>query len=291
MLGDPAENDTWNHSFANDANMLVVALNYRKAPRVQFPTPIHDLEAVLLEAFSDPALPIDPSRVAVVGFSAGGNLALAVSQLPSMKGRFRAAVPHYPATDMTVSREVKAQTRQYKPELGGFRARPVDYLLNLAPLFDWASVPRGLDMRDPLLSPIFADPAILPPYIFIIACELDMLVGEDWRMICKLAGRDAGELRVGRQEVAEEGQLILDDERFYFEQKTKGGSYKWLLVPDTVHGFDHDIPMLSGDAGLLEDAAPKREKIHRMIAEWLMAGPFSTSSAAGSDSKMGKERN
>ncbi len=306
VLGDPSENDTWNSLFANRANVVVVSLNYRKAPVVQFPTPIHDLEALVEAVLADDELPIDGSRLAVAGFSAGGNLALALAQLPSMRGRFRAAVPHYPAADMTVSREVKERTRRYKPELGGFRARPVDYLLPLAPLFDWAYVPRGADMSDPLLSPVFAAAETLPPYIFMIGCELDMLVGENRRMICKLAGRPGDAVdehedavdeqedggggggvaekkggdktippRVGRQELGEPGELILDDERFHFEDRTpSGGAFKWLLVPDAVHGFDHDIPMLTKDADLWEDASAKRDKVHKMIAEWLRAGPF-----------------
>ena len=244
------------------------------------------MEQLLLAALADASLPIDPGRVATLGFSAGGNLALSVTMLPSLRGgpggrgRIHAAVPLYPVLDFTVPRAAKALTRRYKPGLGGARASAADGLASIAPVFDWAYIPRGQDPGDPLLSPIYAPPEHLPPSVFLIGCELDMLAGEAWRMIRGLAGRETGgvEEKVGREDVVVgKGELILDDERFCFEERGAGRDYKWLLVPDTIHGFDQNIETIVRDKELLEDARLKTAEVQRTIGEWLFAGPFAAS--------------
>jgi poly(3-hydroxybutyrate) depolymerase len=63
-----------NERFASMHNVLVIELNYRKAPAHPFPTALYDLEALMLAVFDDESLPIDKGRIAVGGFSAGGNL-------------------------------------------------------------------------------------------------------------------------------------------------------------------------------------------------------------------------
>jgi len=157
-------------------------------------------------------------------------------------------------------------------------------------IFDWAYVPRGQALDDPLLSPYFADPKDLPPYIFLIGCELDMLVGEAWRMACKLAGKEPGTGPVGKQAVVKE-KLILDDEKYHFEVNKPGRSYKWLLVPDACHGFDHveQLGVMAKDPKLATDANEKRDLVQKMIGEWLFAGAFKPSAAGGNGSD-GKSR-
>ncbi|KAM0540921.1 hypothetical protein ACHAPJ_013450 [Fusarium lateritium] len=174
VVGDPRDDDLWNHTFANMHSVLVVALNYTKAPHARFPTPTYDLEQLILAALSDSSLPIDKDRVALAGASAGGNLALSVSTLPSMCGsgdgvrRIKTIIPMYPVVDMSVRRDYKTRTRQYKPSLGGFRAKPNDYLLRLSPVFDAAYTLPSQDLKDPLLSPIYAPKDQLPPNIFLL---------------------------------------------------------------------------------------------------------------------------
>ena len=274
-LGSPHDNDEWNKGFAKAHNVLVVALNYSKAPWNHFPIPLYDLEALVLAACDDESLPIDRDRVAIGGFSAGGNLAFGVSSLPSIreKVRPRAALALYAVTDFTVPREVKLASRYYKPGLGaGKRAATTDYLTPMMPFFDWAYIPAGHDLGDPLLSPFFADRALLPPHLFILGVELDQLAHEDWRLACKLAGRDIPTTpKVGQEEPAEKGGLILNDERFSFEQIEKGGenSVRWLLVPDQIHGFDTIPPRMHEAAEARHDAHLKTEAYKKLLGEWL----------------------
>ncbi|KAM0342569.1 hypothetical protein ACHAPU_009422 [Fusarium lateritium] len=282
VVGDPRDDDDFNYAFANTHSVIVVALNYTKAPRARFPTPVYDLEQLVFAVLSDSSLPIDKDRVALMGSSAGGNLALSVSTLPSMCGsgdgvrRIKTAIVMYPVVDMSVKREFKKQTRQYKPSLGGFRAQPNDYLLQFSPVFDASYTLPEQDLQDPLLSPIYAPKETLPPNIFFLGVELDMLSGEAWRMVCNLAGRkQTGEV-VGQTQAGPEGKLILEDERFSFEEKTEDGSYRWLLVPDQVHAFDHHkrMPMMYNDKQLCEDAGLKTNEAQELIGEWLFKGPF-----------------
>ncbi|KAK3312271.1 Alpha/Beta hydrolase protein [Apodospora peruviana] len=282
VIGNPQDNDAWNASFASKHSFLVIALNYHKAPGSPFPAPIHDAEALIGCVLSDPALlpSINPSRVALLGFSAGGNLALALSQLDSIRPRIQAVVPIYPVIDFVTPQAAKTRLRQYKPSIGGFRSKPTDYLLTFANLFDWSYLPVGQKVDDPLVSPVFATAETLPKNVFVIGCELDMLGHEDWRFACKLAGRPVPSFsdKIGRPEPAGEGELITaGDERFAWEEVLEGGErrVRWLLIPDVVHGFDQDIgAMVGDDRELLEDAAIKTEKIIDIVGEWLLAGPL-----------------
>jgi len=278
VVGHPRDNDAWNAAFAARHGMLVVALNYAKAPGAAFPAPIYDLEALIGCVLSDPALPIDASRVALAGWSAGANLALAVSQLEGVRSRVRAVVPLYPVVDFVAPSSIKVRTRRYKPTLGGFRAKESDYLMSMADVFNWAYVDAGQPCNHTLLSPYFAEREAFPPNVFVIGAEMDMLGQEGWRFACKLAGRKIPALEepIGREEPVGKGELILDgDEKFAFEERTEDGRwYRWLLVPDTIHGFDQKIDSLVRDRELCEDARMKTEKIIGLIGDWLLEGPF-----------------
>jgi acetyl esterase/lipase len=280
VIGTPDDTDPWNHRFASDHSVLVIALNYRKAPRYPFPTAVYDVEALITAILDDKTLPIDLDRVAIAGWSAGGNLSLTVSQLPSMRNpdgsfRLKAVLPIYPVVDVSVPDSELVKCRRYKPDLGGFRGRPTDYLLPMSPLFLWAFIPPGQDLRDPLLSPRYADREVLPKQIFAIACELDMLSHPAWEMMSNFARRDTPGRVVGRQETAIGGSLILNDPNFHFEEKLEDGScYKWLLVPDTIHGFDMPLDGLVREEGLLRDMEVRKELTMKMIADWLFEGAF-----------------
>jgi acetyl esterase/lipase len=282
-VGSPLDNDAWNRAFSTRHNFLVIALDYTKAPAGPFPTAVYDIEALIGCILADASLPLDTSRVALAGWSAGGNLTLAASQLPSLRGRIHAAVPLYPLVDIAPDKQVKAKGRRYKPSLGGFRGRDQDYLLMMMGLFNWAYLSPGMDCEDPRLSPIHAPRDTLPRHIFIIACELDLLAPEAWRMACKLAGKKIPGLDevVGCEETVGKGVLITEgDERFSWEKTMDDGSrYKWLLVPDTIHGFDMDnIGSLTRDPACTEDSRIKTPKVIDMVGQWLLDGPLKADS-------------
>ncbi len=276
-FGHARDDDQWNRSFANRHKTLVVGLNYSKAPSAPFPTAIHDVEAVILDALADDSLPIDRSprserhglsRTAIIGFSAGANIAFAVSQLPSIKTHLlapAAVVSVYGYLDLSVAPHEKLSNRPFKPSMGPARGAPTDRLMSFCPLFDWSYVPYGHDLRDPLLSPAYARPEDLPPYAGFVGAELDMLAHESWRLACRLAhegveaqggefvgkgrlvpdreSKDPNERICGQEAVGayldvlpgvETGEEESEaNEKFAFEDNWAHGGVKWLLVPDS----------------------------------------------------------
>lgn len=200
--------------------MLVISLPYSKAPRAPFPAGLNDLEALYLAVLADESLPIDRTssssrsktrssrrtgrrgRIALAGFDAGANLALALSQLPAVQ---KSAAPPTAAIsisgilDLSRPLEAKARGRPYKPGLPHPRNAASDVLAATYSAYAWSYVPYGQDLRDPLLSPAFAGwddgedgfgsgsgEGALPPHVCLVGAELDMLAHESWRMACRL---------------------------------------------------------------------------------------------------------
>jgi acetyl esterase len=92
---------------AREADVLVLAVDYRLAPEHRFPAAVDDACAAFAWAVREAgALCSDPSRIAVAGDSAGGNLAAVVSQLAVASGGPRPAAQLlvYPATDLSTKR-------------------------------------------------------------------------------------------------------------------------------------------------------------------------------------------
>lgn len=82
VKGNLDSNDNLSRELTNESGMIVVAVDYRKPPEEPFPAALEDCY-LATEWVSEYAnyLDGDPSRIAVGGESAGGNLAAAVSLL------------------------------------------------------------------------------------------------------------------------------------------------------------------------------------------------------------------
>lgn len=212
---------------------------------------------------------------------------MTATQLPAIRRVVSSVVALYPPCDFTVSHHQKSRLRRYKPSVGGFRAKDTDYMLSMAPMIDWSYIPQGTELRNPLLSPYFADHEMLPQRVFVVGCELDMFAHEAWRTISKLAGRDVPsfETPVGREAPFDMGHVSLageGDERFHFEQRyDDGSSYKWLLVPDTIHNFDQRIGGVVRDVDFRADAEQKNETVMKEIGEWIAGAYHRAGAGAG----------
>ena len=102
VLGDKDTHDRLVREIANGANAAVVFVNFTPSPEAQFPIPIEEAYAATKYiAEKGTELNLDPSRLAVAGDSAGGNMAAAVTLLAKERHgpKIDYQVLIYPVTD------------------------------------------------------------------------------------------------------------------------------------------------------------------------------------------------
>jgi acetyl esterase/lipase len=190
---------------------LVVSADYSLAPRHRFPTAIHEIEKTIHAVLADSSLPLDANGPLVVGgFSAGAVMSLSLAQLPSLRDRITAVVAFQPLTDWT---------REHRGPLRTTAWGEKDVLTYTQGLFAWAYIPAGQDMRDPLLSVLYADRTTLKAPVFIITSEMDCIADEAVVMAARLAGRTT--------------------ERLDYTQGWEEGGVRYKCVRDMPHSFEH----------------------------------------------------
>ncbi|KAI9811470.1 MAG: hypothetical protein M1827_005453 [Pycnora praestabilis] len=185
---DPQMDDGFCSELANRLNICVVSISYRKAPWWPFPTAVHDAALITQAILMDETLPIDTSKVAAGGGSAGGNIALAMSQIEALRGMIKGIVAFYPVVDFSIPEVQKLESRP-KPHRK-------DPLAEATRMYTWAYVPQGRDLQNPLLSPFHAPKDHLPAKIYFIGAEHDLLCHEAEVMAERCAAdKDAPRLR------------------------------------------------------------------------------------------------
>ncbi len=102
VIGDLNTHDPLCRSLANRSGAIVVSVDYRLAPEHRYPAAVEDSSAALAWVAATAAeLGGDPTRLAVAGDSAGGNLAAVASHrtLDGVGPALRCQVLIYPVTD------------------------------------------------------------------------------------------------------------------------------------------------------------------------------------------------
>ena len=170
-------------AMANETGAVVVATSYRLAPEARFPAQTDDVYAALewLRANAE-RLGVDPQRIAVVGDSAGGNLA-AVLALDSRDGGLALAFQLliYPAIDLG-----SLDTESYRQCASGFGLTRADVAWFLEQYFGADDASRHDWRASPLRAPDLRD---LPPAL-VMTAEFDVLrsEGEDYAVALEAAG-------------------------------------------------------------------------------------------------------
>ncbi len=167
VIGDLDSHDYICRAIANAADAVVMSVDYRLAPENPFPASYDDSIAGLKWAVENAAeLGADPSRVAVAGDSAGGNLAAAMGVWARDNNVDLAAqVLIYPATNLAA------------PGTDSYFANADGYLLTRG-WMDWfidQYLPGDTDRSDPAASPALADSLADVAPAIVLTAEFDPL--------------------------------------------------------------------------------------------------------------------
>lgn len=161
--------DEANRALANDLGAIVVSTSYRLAPEHKFPAATDDTFAALQwvgDHIGDYGG--DPARIAVMGDSAGGNLAAVAAQRARDEGgpELAAQVLIYPAIDANADTESKREFAQ-------------GYVISTAAMdYFWDQYLNGPEeTQDPQATPSKGDLTELPPAL-VLSVEYEVLRDE-----------------------------------------------------------------------------------------------------------------
>lgn len=159
---------------AQSTGQLVVSVEYRLAPEHRFPTGLMDCYAAAGAMFSGKILPdIPPERITVMGDSAGGNLAAAVT----MMGRDRKTF--FPKRQILIYPAVNNCYTEASP-YPSVRENGTGYLLTSVKMEDYLKLYERdeKDRENPYFAPILAEDLSDLPNTLILTAEFDPLRDE-----------------------------------------------------------------------------------------------------------------
>jgi acetyl esterase/lipase len=189
VLGQGTDDARWAVAAMSEIDAIVFSVNYRLAPGYPFPIPTEDCVDAICQiaklATTSPEFNVDPDRIFLSGFSAGGNLALSSWLVLADPQRWNYTLPEpvpkiagislfYPLLDWTMSRPRKRATC-VRPDL--------TLPSSMTDLFDASYIypPLPVDQRnDWRLSPGLMSNEMLDrmPPLHLCLCEYDMLLTE-----------------------------------------------------------------------------------------------------------------
>jgi acetyl esterase len=171
-------------TLAADADVVVISVEYRLAPENPFPAGIEDYYHAILWSFTNAErFGVDPTRIAVGGGSAGGNLAaVACLMARDRKGpKIAFQLLEVPVLDVTIDPKLIEEMRGALPALA-----ESGHLIAAR----YATSPELA--KNPYISPLLAqDLSGLPPAL-CLACEVD-LVRDDCERYAKRLIEAGGE--------------------------------------------------------------------------------------------------
>jgi acetyl esterase len=192
VLGSKDTHDRLVRDLVNGTNAAFVFVNYTPSPEAQFPVPIEQgYAATKYVAEHGNELGLDPSRLALVGDSVGGNMTAVVAQLAKERGgpAIRYQVLLYPVTDSSLKQ------KSYKEFADG------PWLTKAAMAWFWdAYAPNKKDRKKAMASPLSATAEQLQglPPALVIVDENDILrdEGEAYARILLQSGVEVTAVRV-----------------------------------------------------------------------------------------------
>jgi acetyl esterase/lipase len=180
VIGNLDTHDGLCRILANESRCRIVAVDYRLSPEHKFPAAVEDAFAAVVWIEANASnIGVDANRLAVGGDSAGGALAIAVTQMAKEKGGPKLAFQMllFPVT-------------QIGEQTGSLREFGEGYFLEAATLnwFYGHYLADGADKNDPRVSPLkAADLSGLPP-AYVMVAGFDPLHDEGVAYAEKLRG-------------------------------------------------------------------------------------------------------
>lgn len=216
---------------STDTDYTVLDASYALAPEYPFPAALEDVEAVILHVLQQPDI-YDITTIALSGFSAGGNLALAASSnrrddCPIPKDSIHTVLAFYPPTDLATA----PATKRAPDGSAGTIPPPIASFLNSC------YIPPELSASDPRLSVLHAPPENFPQNVLLVTCGKDNLALEAEELAEKLKRRPQARVTVKRYE-------------------------------DMGHGFDKE----TGKKGVSERVGIDTGKMYRLGVAFLLTG-------------------
>lgn len=161
-------------ALAKNTGHAVVSVGYRLAPEYPFPTGLHDCYAVAKAIYSNRfLLNTDADRITLIGDSAGGNLAAALSLMAHERGEFmpKRQILIYPAVGNDYSENTPYRS---VVENGS------DFLLTRQKLCQYHDLYQSSpdDRNNPYFAPIIAADLTGQPRTLILTAEFDPLRDE-----------------------------------------------------------------------------------------------------------------
>ena len=179
---------------AKASGCAVVSVEYRLAPEFPFPTGLEDCYAAAKALYTNRfILNVDPEDITLVGDSAGGNLAAALSLLARERGEFlpKQQILIYPAANNDYT--------EHSP-FASVHENGEDYLLTALKIQQYQELykSRDEDMQSPYFAPLLAEDLSGQPRTLIITAEYDPLrdEGEEYGRRLKEAGNDVEVYRI-----------------------------------------------------------------------------------------------
>ena len=180
---------------------IVIDVDYSHAPEHPWPAAVEDVDSAILfakhfarenrkqrrrhgavGATGHKEWLWDPHRVALVGFSSGGNLALIGATRSEFHGGVQSAVAFYPSTNLDEDPYAKPQLKPVQGAAGGTLPPWLRKILYRC----YVPIESVKDRKQPLISPLFADPASFPPSVTILTAEQDSLAREGRKLADRL---------------------------------------------------------------------------------------------------------
>jgi acetyl esterase len=208
--------DTYNRvcaGLAKATGYAVVSVEYRLAPEHRFPTGLEDCYAAAKALYTNRfILNVSPENITLIGDSAGGNLAAALSLLAKERGEFspRQQILIYPAVYNDYSERSPFPSVHENGE---------DYLLTSTKLCQYLDLYKSSDedLQSPYFAPMLAKDLSGQPRTLVLTAEYDPLRDEGEAYAKRLA-KAGNEVEVHRIQDALHGYFALGIKSFHVKE-------------------------------------------------------------------------